>query len=415
MRRSACVAAILCSATGMAEDVRIDAGGHGKLNAAANWYPEESLFRDLDGASSSGFEGELRLTADLRRRGWSFDADYQVIGQHRTSSSIVPTGFPGAISAGPDDRRRWFDLTSVIDESTEGLLLHRMDRLAVGWTGERTVVKFGRQALSWGNGLFYTPMDLVNPFDPATIDTEYKAGDDMLYLQILRGNGDDVQAAAVVRRDPSGGDVESKQSTVALKYHGFAYDYEYDVLVAESYDETVIGLGASRALGGAAWSADIVLTDTVDDTFLQFVTNLSYSWIAFDRNLTGIVEYYFDGAGLDGGPYGPAALAANPVLMSRLQRGQSFSLGRHYLAGNIAVEVTPLWNLSTTLLASLADPSALAQITARVSVSDNLVALGTVSVPVGPDGSEFGGIDTGIPGRYLSSSLAVFAQIAWYF
>ena len=62
-------------------------------------------------------------------------------------------------------------------------------------------MKFGRQAITWGNGLFYAPMDLVNPFDPATIDTEYKAGDDMLYLQYLQDNGNDLQAAVVVRRD----------------------------------------------------------------------------------------------------------------------------------------------------------------------------------------------------------------------
>ena len=29
------------------------------------------------------------------------------------------------------------------------------------------MVRVGRQALSWGNGLSYAPMDLVNPFDPA--------------------------------------------------------------------------------------------------------------------------------------------------------------------------------------------------------------------------------------------------------
>ena len=35
------------------------------------------------------------------------------------------------------------------------------------------------------------PMDLMNPFDPATIDTEYKAGDDMLYFQYLQDGGND--------------------------------------------------------------------------------------------------------------------------------------------------------------------------------------------------------------------------------
>ena len=225
----------------------------------------------------------------------------------------------------------------------------------------------------------------------------------------------DLQAAAVVRRDPLSGKVESGQSTTALKYHGFALDYEYDLLVAESYDDTVVGFGFSRAVGGAAWSADTVLTDSRGDAFVELVTNLSYSWVAAERNMTGVVEYYFNGAGLHDRPYGPEQLTTEPVLLARLERGQSFALGRHYLATHVAVEMTPLWTVSATLLTSLGDPSALAQLTSTNSVASNLVTLVTVSVPAGPDGSEFGGIDSGISGRYLSTRCAIFAQIAWYF
>ena len=34
---------------------------------------------------------------------------------------------------------------------------------------------------------------------------------------------------------------------------------------------------------------------------------------------------------------------------------------------------------------------------------------------MGGNGTEFGGPETGIPGRYLSYDVGVFAQIAWYF
>jgi len=36
-------------------------------------------------------------------------------------------------------------------------------------------------------------------------------------------------------------------------------------------------------------------------------------------------------------------------------------------------------------------------------------------VPVGPDGTEFGGIATGVPGQTLATDLGVFVQLAWYF
>ena len=41
--------------------------------------------------------------------------------------------------------------------------------------------------------------------------------------------------------------------------------------------------------------------------------------------------------------------------------------------------------------------------------------LGSINIPLGGNGTEFGGIESGVPGRYLSRGAGVFAQIAWYF
>ncbi len=294
-------------------------------------------------------------------------------------------------------------------------MLHRLDRLWIGYTTDKTVVRFGRQAISWGNGLFYAPMDLVNPFDPATVDTEYKPGDDMLYVQHLQSNGNDVQAAVVIRRDVVTGDVDSDQATYSAKYHGFAGESEYDLLVAQHYSDTVVGFGGTRSIGGAIVRGDIVVTDTDLDTYLQVVANWSYSWIWSGRNVSGALEYHFNGFGLSGGNYDPQRLAAEPDLLARLARGETFTLGRNYLAGSLMIEMSPLWTLTPTLLANVADPSALFQLVTQRSLSDNLVFLGSLNLPLGSDGSEFGGIDTEVDGVYLSSGPGVFAQIAWYF
>jgi hypothetical protein len=67
------------------------------------------------------------------------------------------------------------------------------------------------------------------------------------------------------------------------------------------------------------------------------------------------------------------------------------------------------------VLANLGDPSSLVQVIAQGSLGDNAVFIGTLSLPVGPSGTEFGGIDAGVPGRYLSNGPGLFAQFAWYF
>ena len=83
-------------------------------------------------------------------------------------------------------------------------------------------MKFGRQAITWGNGLIYNVMDIFNPFDPAAVDKEFKTGDDMLYGQYLLSGGNDVQGVMVFRRDPITEDVEADQSSLAFKYHHMA-------------------------------------------------------------------------------------------------------------------------------------------------------------------------------------------------
>jgi len=386
-----------------AADGRTEVGGHTKLRAVGQTYPGDSIYHDLFGSSSLNTQADFRLNLEHRRGGWTFDANYQLAAISGETINV------------PDDSRRWINLTSLIDQGSESALLHRLDRLWVGYASDKTVVRFGRQALSWGNGIFYAPMDLVNPFDPAAVDTEYKAGDDMLYVQYLQDSGADVQGAYVVRRDFVSGDVDIDAATIAMKYHGFAGDAEYNLLVARHYDDDVLGLGIGRAIGGANWGGDLVVTDTRIDTYVQLSTNLTYSWVWADKNFSGAIEYHFNGFGQHSGEYNPLSIAANQDLFRRLARGESFTLGRHYLAGSVMIELTPLWNISPTLLANISDPSGLLQLVSNYSLSDNTTLLGSLNIPLGSNGSEFGGIETGIPARYLSSDAGIFLQFAWYF
>ena len=420
MHRSASVALFLLAftAVAIADDSNVEFGGHTKFNLTGQSWPDDSVFRSALGSSSIDLQGDLRLNLEWRKDGWAFDAAYQLValnGDSLNLGSNLPPAAQNFFGRLPNDDRRLFNLTDVISDSGDSALLHRLDRLWLGYSTQKTVLRFGRQALSWGNGLFYAPMDLVNPFDPATIDTEYKAGDDMLYAQYLRDNGDDIQGAAVFRRNLLTGDVETDEATIALKYHGFSGESEYDLLIAESYGDPVLGLGFARGIGGAQWSTDLVVTDTSSDTYAQFVTNLTYSWTLVGKNMSAAVEYHFNGFGQSGGRYDPLSLVGNPDLLLRLTRGQMFTLGRHYLAGSVMIEMTPLWTVSPVLLANIGDPSSLLQLTTNYSLGDNMTLLGSLNIPIGASGTEFGGIDSGVSGLYLSSGAGVFAQFAWYF
>ncbi|MEJ2370973.1 MAG: MFS transporter, partial [Gemmatimonadales bacterium] len=161
MRRSAALVFLSLSAVAAADDLTTEFGGHTKFRLVGQSFPDDSLFRDFVGSDSVDVGADLRLNLKLNSGNWTFDTAYQLVGLQGDGLKL---------SGPPNDDRRLLDLTDIISEGSDSAILHRLDRLWLGYTSEKAVVRLGRQALSWGNGLAYAPMDLVNPFDPASVD-----------------------------------------------------------------------------------------------------------------------------------------------------------------------------------------------------------------------------------------------------
>ncbi len=397
-----------------------DTDGHLKYRLQAAAYPSDSLYHELMGGSSFDQALAFRYNLGVHYKEWDALANYQIQGvtgdTYEVSQEFPEFRFlPGGL---PDDDHRLFDLTRVISEGDHGVLLHRLDRLSVGYTGSQGVVRFGRQAISWGNGLVYNPMDFFNPFDPTAIDKEYKTGDDMLYGQYLQNNGNDLQAVWVIRRDLFG-DVTSDVDSIALKYHGFISDFEFDLLVADHFDAQIAGVGAIFSLGGGILRGDAMVTRTEDEIVFSAVASYSTSWTWWDRNMSGLIEVFSNGFGQANGDYSPESLIQNPDLLVRIGRGELFTLGRKYLALSTMIEMTPLWMLTPNAFINLSDGSALVQVVSQHDIAQEWQILASLNIPVGRNGSEYGGIETGIEvdgeSTYLSTSLSFTFQLAWYF
>jgi hypothetical protein len=391
--------------------------GHSKFQFIYLSYPDESLFRDLLGTNASDQNLETRLKFSTRKNRWDFKVDYQFIAIHGDSLTLgrLLPGSPLPLERVISDDRRWWNLTYSFGDDDKTAMVHRLDRLSVGFTTDRTAWRFGRQAISWGNGLIFNPVDVFNPFDPAAVDKEYKSGDDMLYGQFLFNDGNDLQGVAIVRRDPLTGKVERGQSSAAVKYHGFVGMNEFDLLAAEHFGDDLLGIGGNISLGGAVLRGDISWTRTDLDSVWSAVSSLSYSWTWGGRNVSGVLEYYYNGFGQANGHYSGDSLARNPDLLRRLERGELFTLGRHYLGASASVEMTPLFLLSPNLFINLDDPSMLAQLVAQYDWKQNLLLLAALNLPVGGTGTEYGGIESPVEGRYFSTGPSFFAQLAWYF
>ena len=234
-------------------------GGHVKYFYNYADFPDNSVYVSEANPYRESL-GNLRLKAELYSGSWEGQLHYVLNGLY--SKELNNCFLRGGIAARSgcadlaSDQRQLMDLSSVISENDDSVLYHRIDRLALTYSSEKLVTRVGRQAISWGNGVAYNPLDLFNPFPPDAIDTEYKRGEDMLYLQGLFDSGSDLQGLLIPRRDPISGDLSSDQSAIAGKFHWLQSGHETDFLLARNYGDTVIG-AAYTGNGVRTWSLPV--------------------------------------------------------------------------------------------------------------------------------------------------------------
>jgi len=392
-------------------------GGHAKYRYTRTDYRAGDLQATLGEDPASDHDLDLRLKAEGERGPWEAAVHYEILALFGDTAAVraaaAPLAFVGRAVGLPDDRRRLLDLTDSFSDGARRAAVHRLDRLYVGYRRGAAALRFGRQALSWGNGLVFHPLDFINPFSPLAIDKDYKTGDDMLYVQWLRADGGDLQAIAVPRRDPATGDLAGSESTYAAKLRVRLGEFDLDLVAAQHVDDALAGIGLVRSIGGAVWRLDALHTrpERGDDAW-SFVTNLDYSWVWGARNYYGFVEYFRNGFGAAD----PAGYATpDPALAARLERGELFTLARDYAAAGVQVELHPLFNVYTNLIWNLTDGSRFLQLRGVYDWRQNVQLMAGINLPAGDRGKEYGGIPLPGLGVFLAPGRALYLRAAYYF
>jgi hypothetical protein len=285
----------------------------------------------------------------------------------------------------------WLDLTDTFENTGSLIASQTIDRLALTYTTPDLVVRVGRQALTWGSGLVFRPMDLFDPFSPTATDTEYKPGVDMLYVQRLFPDGSDLQLVIAPRPYQLGGPPSSDASSAALHFHTTLFGHETTLMMARDHGDWVAAAGVNGALAGSTWNLELVPTALrAGGVRVSALADISDAVTLFGRNATVFGEYFHNGFGVASGQLEAADLP--PALVERLARGQVFNLRQDYLAAGVTLEVNPLLSLSPTLIADLDDGSVYPLIAATYSLADNVSLIAGAQVPLGRPRSEFGGV-----------------------
>lgn len=387
-------------------------GLHGRLAVTdeASADAHDSLAGALGERRRNDATLDLRLTWARRAGPWDFAADYELTG--RAGPGVALARAEAGLFAPPP--ATWLDLTGTIADRRRQSLTQKIDRLSVGYAADKLVVRLGRQAITWGAGQVFRPMDLIDPFAPEAVDTDYKPGVDLAYAQWLFDDGSDLQVIAAPRPARRGGAVTADASTFALHWHGRVGGLGTTAMAARDRGDWTAALGLSGALGGAVWNLEAVPTWEADGGVrTSALANISNAVTLAGRNATVFAEYFHNGFGV--GDDRPLDALPNG-LSDRLSRGQLFNTGRDYLAAGLTLEWTPLVTLTPVVIANLSDGGAYLAGDVDWSLSDNAVLKLGVRVPVGRDGSEYGGraVGAGSPLRFAPPASA-YVQLRRYF
>ena len=269
------------------------------------------------------------------------------------------------------DNVRLLDMTWQTDSGARHQWSHRIDRLSAQWRQDNWSVTLGRQAVSWGSGIVFQPLDPFNPFAPTAVDRDYKNGDDLVLGEALLPNGHDLQVLHVIRRDPQQ-HIREHVSSTAAKWHGYVLNSEFELIVANHYDQNFVGLSVRQPVGPAVIRTDLAWREGLvsgDRWRLLGIVNADVAFPIRDRMAYVFAEYFHNDFGMQHMPTVGEALPRQ--LQTALLRGEVFNLMRDYLALGASYQWHPLVTQSLSVINNLSDGSALLQGQVSVDAAQN--------------------------------------------
>lgn len=263
---------------------------------------------------------------------------------------------------------------------------HRVHRAHLTWSSGAIDLRVGRQRIAWGTGRFWSPLDLLNPLSPASLEPGERQGVDAALLE-YRSSA--LAALSLVHATVRG---HGRNNTL-VRWRANAGGLDYAVTGGQVTAGRLAGLELEGQWGGAGWRAEWTVSQPVA---ASRYTRMMLGWdYAFTKSLTVSAEWYRDGSGQsDTKRYDVAGLLAERRL----------TLGRHYLGLYANYEFTPLLRWTNWLAINLDDRSRYFSPRLTWSINKDADLSAGLLYFAGRTGSEF-----------TLRRNVVFAQAQWYF
>jgi hypothetical protein len=326
----------------------------------------------------------VRPKLELKRAKFDFTVHDELV----STASTLPTALVGsALSIGQGaETPSWLPLQWTAVDRASYKLRDRVDWLYVGYTLGDFSLKIGRQPVSIGRGQIWTPEDLLAPFSPLQINTEYKPGVDAARVDWTISDRATLLVVGSLGARNSGHDFQVKKD-------GSAALTRFEL----SLDKLRLGALAGMVRGDAVGGIDLFVdlghqSDLHGSGTVTYVPDRSrrrYGRAAFNRAVLGTTtqpvkkllltaEMYFNGSGAPR-PSDYLAEFSSP----RFAVGEEYNVGRLYAGIAADWEVHPLLHALASAIVNLEDPSALLAPELDYNIAQNALLVAGAFIPVG--------------------------------
>ena len=236
---------------------------------------------------------------------------------------------------------------------------HRFDKITAG---------IGRQAVDWGSGRFWQPLNVFGAFAPTDLDTDFKPGID---AAVINWYPSDFSSLTTVYAFAPNDNDDIDNSAAIYYRRQLGEQVEISLLAGQVIGNTVTGLSLEGELQGMGWRIEGAHNnlDQLNENTLFWIAGLDYQ---FENGLLLAAEWYNH----NGGVNSETALIT-PTINQQLEYVLQQYQGTKVFGFTASKEITPLLQSTYTMLVSMLNDadnqlttSSLHQFTAIYSVSN---------------------------------------------
>jgi len=275
--------------------------------------------------------------------------------------------------------RTYADNTSVY--ARHGFYRAYLDARVVG-----VDIRVGRQRIAWGSALFWSPIDIINPFDPTQIERQERVGVDAVTVDWDYNDLSRLSMVYAAHDYPV-------RDTTALRWRTNIALYDLGVTAGRFRDDTMAGFDFVGQLGPVGLRGEWTWTSSpVDGEYQRAVLGADYS---FPNTLSFMAELYYNGQGKSD---------SSDYDFSRLLSRKIQSLARRYVGALVGYDISPIWKLENYYIQNLDDRSDFLYLRLIVSATDNIELAAGTQLFNGKNGSEYGTFEDNVT-----------LQLQWFF